>query len=37
MTYAKMQNKAGNFVDPTAANFGAAAARADWPTPPAII
>ena len=30
MTYAKMQNKAGNFVDPTAANFGAAAARADW-------
>jgi phosphate transport system substrate-binding protein len=30
MTHAQMQNKAGNFVQPTAANFGAAAARADW-------
>ena len=30
MTHVQMQNKAGNFVQPTAANFGAAAARADW-------
>jgi phosphate transport system substrate-binding protein len=30
MTHAAMQNKAGQFVQPTAANFGAAAARADW-------
>ncbi len=30
MTHAQMQNRAGAFVQPTAANFAAAAARADW-------
>ena len=30
MTHTQMQNKAGAFVQPTAANFGAAAAHADW-------
>ena len=30
MTHAQMQNKAGAFVQPTEANFGAAAAKADW-------
>ncbi|HTK33658.1 MAG TPA: phosphate ABC transporter substrate-binding protein PstS [Caulobacteraceae bacterium] len=30
MTHVSMQNKAGAFVQPTAANFAAAAARADW-------
>jgi phosphate transport system substrate-binding protein len=30
MTHAQLQNRAGTFVQPTAANFAAAAARADW-------
>jgi phosphate transport system substrate-binding protein len=30
MTHVSMQNKAGAFVEPTAPNFAAAAARADW-------
>ena len=30
MTHVSMQNKAGAFVQPTAPNFAAAAARADW-------
>jgi len=30
MTYAQLQNKGGAFVQPTAANFAAAAAKADW-------
>ncbi len=30
MTHVQMQNKAGKFVQPTAANFAAAAAKADW-------
>ncbi|HVN76828.1 MAG TPA: phosphate ABC transporter substrate-binding protein PstS [Thermoanaerobaculaceae bacterium] len=30
MTYAKLQNAAGNFVSPTSAAFQAAAANADW-------
>jgi phosphate transport system substrate-binding protein len=30
MTHAQMQNRAGAFVQPTAANFAAAAAKADW-------
>ena len=30
MIYAQMQNKAGKFVEPTAANFAAAAAGAKW-------
>jgi phosphate transport system substrate-binding protein len=34
MTYALMQNKAGAFVPPTAANFAAAAAGADWTKAP---
>ena len=34
MTYAKMQNKAGHWVDPTAANFAAAAAGAKWTAAP---
>jgi phosphate transport system substrate-binding protein len=34
MTYAMMQNKAGKFVDPTAANFAAAAAGAKWAAAP---
>ena len=34
MTYALMQNKAGKFVPPTAANFAAAAAGAKWTTAP---
>ena len=34
MTYALMQNKAGKFVAPTAANFAAAAAGADWSKAP---
>jgi len=34
LTYALMQNKAGQFVPPTAAAFSAAAAGADWPKAP---
>jgi phosphate transport system substrate-binding protein len=34
MTYALMQNRAGAFVSPTAANFAAAAAGADWAKAP---
>lgn len=34
MTYAAMQNKAGAYVEPTAANFAAAAAGADWSKAP---
>jgi phosphate transport system substrate-binding protein len=34
LTYALMQNKAGRFVSPTAANFAAAAAGADWKKAP---
>jgi phosphate transport system substrate-binding protein len=34
LTYALMQNKAGKFVSPTAANFAAAAAGADWKKAP---
>ncbi len=34
MIYAQMQNKAGKFVEPTAANFAAAAAGAKWSTAP---
>jgi len=34
LTYALMQNKAGAFVAPTAANFAAAAAGADWAKAP---
>ena len=34
MTYAKLENKAGNFVAPTAENFQAAAANADWANAP---
>jgi phosphate transport system substrate-binding protein len=34
MTYALMQNKAGAFVTPDAANFAAAAAGADWTKAP---
>ena len=34
LTYALMQNKAGAFVPPTAANFAAAAAGADWSKAP---
>jgi phosphate transport system substrate-binding protein len=34
MTYATMQNKAGKWVAPTAANFAAAAAYAKWPAAP---
>ena len=30
MTHTQMQNKAGAFVQPTAPNFAAAAAKADW-------
>ena len=30
LTYASMQNKAGNFVEPSAKSFQAAAATADW-------
>jgi phosphate transport system substrate-binding protein len=30
MTYVKMQNHDGNFLDPTSENFQAAAANADW-------
>lgn len=34
MTYVSLRNKAGNFVQPTAANFQAAAASADWANAP---
>lgn len=34
MTYVSLENKAGNFVQPTAANFQAAAANADWANAP---
>jgi len=34
LTYALMQNKAGKFVAPTAANFSAAAANANWKAAP---
>src|SRR5581483_10566683 len=34
MTYAMMQNKAGKYVAPTAANFAAAAAGAKWNAAP---
>jgi phosphate transport system substrate-binding protein len=34
MTYAQLQNKAGQFVSPTAGNFAAAAANAKWSTAP---
>jgi phosphate transport system substrate-binding protein len=34
MTYALMQNKAGKFVTPDAANFKAAAANANWKSAP---
>ena len=34
MTYAQLQNKAGKFVEPTAANFAAAAAGAKWSAAP---
>jgi phosphate transport system substrate-binding protein len=34
MIYAAMKNKAGSFVEPTAAAFGAAAAGADWSKAP---
>lgn len=34
MTYLSLQNKAGNFVEPTSANFQAAAANADWENAP---
>jgi phosphate transport system substrate-binding protein len=34
MTTAKLQNAAGQFVDPTAAGFAAAAAAADWASAP---
>jgi len=30
MSYARLQNQAGNFVSPTSENFQAAAANADW-------
>ena len=30
MAFAQLQNAAGNFVSPSAASFGAAAAGADW-------
>ena len=36
MTYAQLQNKAGKFVEPTAANFGAAAAGAQWNKAPSF-
>ncbi len=34
MTYAQLQNKGGKFVEPTAANFAAAAAGAQWSKAP---
>jgi phosphate transport system substrate-binding protein len=34
MTYAQLQNASGAFVAPTAANFAAAAAGADWTKAP---
>jgi phosphate transport system substrate-binding protein len=34
LTYAQLQNKAGKFVSPTAQNFVAAAAGADWKAAP---
>lgn len=34
MTYVSLQNKAGKFVQPTSANFQAAAANADWDSAP---
>jgi phosphate transport system substrate-binding protein len=36
LTYALMQNKAGKFVAPTAENFAAAAAGADWRKAPGM-
>ncbi len=37
MTYAKLQNAAGNFVSPTSAAFQAAAANADWQHAPGFF
>ncbi len=34
MTHAKLKNKSGNYVDPSAASFQAAAAGADWENAP---
>ncbi len=34
LTYGQLQNKAGKFVNPTAANFSAAAANANWKAAP---
>jgi len=34
LTYAQLQNKAGKFVQPAAANFSAAAANANWKAAP---
>jgi len=34
MTYVKLQNKAGNYVDPTMETFMAAASNADWKNAP---
>ena len=34
MTYVSLKNKDGNFVEPTSANFQAAAANADWDNAP---
>ena len=34
MSHVKLQNQAGNYVDPTSANFQAAAANADWSNAP---
>jgi phosphate transport system substrate-binding protein len=34
LTYGQLQNKAGKFVNPTAANFAAAAANANWKAAP---
>ena len=34
MSYAKLQNKAGNYVSPTSESFQAAAANADWNNAP---
>ncbi|RJS95046.1 phosphate ABC transporter substrate-binding protein PstS [Salinisphaera sp. Q1T1-3] len=34
MAYVQLKNKAGNFVEPTASNFQAAASNADWQNAP---
>ena len=34
MSHVKLQNQAGNYVDPTSTNFQAAAANADWSNAP---